>query len=150
MHSGITFYSSVQELRDLRPDMDKISELSSRYKIVGMHVFVFPDQDQDQDQAKLTVESFQVRNFAPLYGIDEESATGTSNCALACALWESGRLRSVAPGGLLSFHQGDGMGSPSRITVRLPEETGAAPWVGGSFAVRGHHVAVLPHVALAQ
>jgi predicted PhzF superfamily epimerase YddE/YHI9 len=26
------------------------------------------------------------RNFAPLYGIDEEAATGTSNGALACFL----------------------------------------------------------------
>lgn len=40
------------------------------------------------------------RNFAPLYGIDEESATGSSNGALACYLFENGML---SPGSERSY-----------------------------------------------
>lgn len=54
------------------------------------------------------------RNFAPLYGIDEEPATGTSNCALACYLFKCGiRLREYV------FEQGRNLSSVSRIVVRL-------------------------------
>lgn len=33
------------------------------------------------------------RNFAPLYDINEEAATGTSNGALACYLYEQHNLQ---------------------------------------------------------
>lgn len=66
---------------------------------------------------KAAAECYRVRNFAPAFGVVEESATGTSNCALACALWASGE---AARGHVLTFAQGEGMGMPSRITVLPP------------------------------
>lgn len=54
------------------------------------------------------------RNFAPLYGIPEESATGTSNCALACYLHRYGH-----PASRYRFLQGVTMGRTSAIEVRL-------------------------------
>ncbi len=49
-------------------------------------------------------ETVKVRNFAPLVDIDEESATGTSNCALACLLKRK-----------IEALQGDIMEEPSTI-----------------------------------
>ncbi|HYE68252.1 MAG TPA: PhzF family phenazine biosynthesis protein, partial [Anaerovoracaceae bacterium] len=56
------------------------------------------------------------RNFAPLYDIDEEAATGTSNGALTYYLYKNGLLR---PGTDNLFIQGEAMNRPSKITSRL-------------------------------
>merc|ERR1719215_2466455 len=100
--------------------MEAVSELSKELHVVGMHVFALRGTADGSEQ-------IPVRNFAPLYGIDEESATGTSNCALACALLSSGCV--VAGTQELTFAQGHCMDSPSRIAVRLPANRGGRPWV---------------------
>ena len=41
----------------------------------------------------------------------------------------------AVPGQMVLFSQGDGMGQPSRISVRVPKEPGGEPWVGGCFKV---------------
>jgi len=64
-----------------------------------------------------------------LYGIDEESATGTASCALACYLfrYREKKERYV-------FEQGHNLGAISRITVNLAHRQGEIEevWVGGS------------------
>ena len=125
-------------LKAMRPDMRRVAELSRILGTVGIHAF-----------CKKGSGPIIVRNFAPLFGIDEESATGTSNCALACALWESGDAPKGRP---LSFSQGIWMGAPSAISVSPPPpppslEGGGAdvvaaaaaavsgrPWVGGEYS----------------
>lgn len=52
------------------------------------------------------------RNFAPLYGIDEEAATGTSNGALTYYLHSQGRISEQD---VNTFIQGESMGKPSII-----------------------------------
>src|SRR5574341_61568 len=68
------------------------------------------------------------RNFAPLYDIDEESATGTSNCALACYLFKHVEQRDQ-----YVFEQGHCLGSLSRIIVNLSsqDDTITSVSVGG-------------------
>ena len=73
------------ELRELQPDMARLSRLSKGLDVVGLHAFCAPDAAHDGDDDGAMRIDLHVRNFAPLFGIDEESATGTSNCALACA-----------------------------------------------------------------
>jgi len=57
-------------LSDLSPDNEALIEMSNTHNVIGLHAY--------------TVENGRVycRNFAPLYGIDEEYATGTSNYGL--------------------------------------------------------------------
>lgn len=55
-------------------------------------------------------------NFAPLYDIPEECATGTSNGALTYYLYRRGLVR---PGEETLFMQGEHMHRPSRIRSRL-------------------------------
>ena len=55
------------------------------------------------------------RNFAPLYDINEEAATGTSNGALACYLHEQHNLQKE----VYVFEQGYSLQSPSEILVKL-------------------------------
>ena len=54
------------------------------------------------------------RNFAPLYGINEESATGTASCALACYLFKYYKQQPQ-----YVFEQGHNMGEISRIVVNI-------------------------------
>ena len=75
------------------------------------------------------------RNFAPSFDINEEAATGTSNCALACYLYQKIHLEQE----LYVFEQGYSLNSPSEIFVKLETNRKndiVKVYVGG----RGHYV----------
>lgn len=93
-------------LLTMRPDHDQIFRLSEKYDVIGMHVFAL------DPTSKVTA---YCRNFAPRYGIPEESATGSSNGALACYLFKHNVVEERA----MLFQQGDILNSPSDIHIRL-------------------------------
>ena len=103
----------------MTPDFSAITRLSLEKECIGIHAF---------SPAKETDLTAICRNFAPLYGIDEESATGTSNCALACYLY-----RYASKQDQYIFEQGRNLNSISRIYVKLDTEdnTITGVWVGG-------------------
>lgn len=98
----------MEALNGLAPDMKALSDLSEAYGVTGVHAFTLETGDG----------KVHCRNFAPLYDIDEEAATGTSNGALTYYLYKRGL---VAPGADNIFIQGEAMGRPSSITSRLTE-----------------------------
>ena len=110
-------------LAALKPDMEAISLLSKRLSVTGVHAFACAE------------DAVHCRNFAPLYGIDEESATGTSNGALTYYLY---RRDLVFPDKTNLFVQGEAMGKPSKVYSRLTQgENGVVSIrVGGSAVVR--------------
>ena len=111
---------SLEELESLSPDMAALTELSRELEVVGVHTFV---QTGDGYTA-------HVRNFAPLYGVDEESATGTANAALTHYLQRQGL---IPQGSECSFLQGEKMGRPSVVeTLLRPDGT---VYVGGRSCI---------------
>lgn len=90
-------------LETMNPKFDEITMLSEKYDTVGIHAFVIEG------------ERIICRNFAPRYDVPEESATGTSNCALACYLYHNNILRKKE----YIFEQGFSLNSPSEINVSL-------------------------------
>lgn len=96
-------------LNKVQPDMDAITAISKKYDVVGYHLFTL---DTPDDAAA------ECRNFAPLYDIPEESATGTSNGALLSYLYKYGQrtLREVQD---VTFRQGYSMNCPSEIKAGL-------------------------------
>ena len=88
-------------------DEGAVIDLSRRYGVVGFHLF-WPCPHGEA--------AAHCRNFAPLYAIPEEAATGTSNGALTYYLYRLGKL---AAGGENRFLQGEKMGKPSEILSRL-------------------------------
>lgn len=96
---------SVEHLEQLSPDFEMIANMSKEKEVVGVHAFTII---KESDVTAIC------RNFAPLYGIDEESATGTANCALACYLFKYYKQQSQ-----YVFEQGHNMGDISRIVVNL-------------------------------
>lgn len=101
--------SSVKALYHLEPKMNVISSLSEKYGVTGYHVFT-----TEAEEGFLC----ECRNFAPLYGIDEESATGTSNGALISYMYKYGVINKDKMDDLV-IKQGYSMGTPSQIYGKL-------------------------------
>ena len=91
-------------------DERTVTELSRRFDVTGVHMFCLGE------------EAVYCSNFAPLYDIPEECATGTSNGALTYYLYERSL---VEPERQNLFLQGEHMGRPSRILSRLTVQDGA-------------------------
>ena len=104
--------NSLGDLLNIKPDLDKITDISKKYGAVGYHAFSLETKHKS---------TAHCRNFAPLYGIPEEAATGTSSGALACYLFRHGRITDTQAQKLV-FEQGYGMRRPSEIFVRLDIE----------------------------
>ena len=89
---------------------EKVIELSKKYKVIGAHLFAL-----DKDK-KITA---FCRNIAPLVGIDEECATGTSNGALTYYLKDYNIISTEDKN---IFIQGESMGRASTILSRYKED----------------------------
>jgi len=123
--------SSAAMLSSIKPDDEALTALSEKYGVVGVHAFAMAgSEDQPETGGHVTA---YCRNFAPLYGIPEEAATGTSNGALTYYLYLH---ELIMPGDRASFVQGREMNRPSRIESLL-EIKDAAPTiqVGGTGVI---------------
>lgn len=96
-----------ESLRKIKPNFEEMKKISKEKDVIGMHMFTL---NNDEELTAIC------RNFAPLYGINEESATGTSNCALACYLFKYGIKKNK-----YVFEQGYELDNPSQIIVFLEE-----------------------------
>lgn len=105
---------SLSDLHSIKPNFEKVSEISKKYDVVGYHLFTL---ETKFDSAA------HCRNLAPLYDIPEESATGTSSGALSCYLWKNGGVDNQQSQNLV-FEQGYSMKKPSEILVNLKVEEG--------------------------
>lgn len=100
---------SVEDLNHLRPDMAALSDLSREFEVTGVHAFAIADDGY----------TAHVRNFGPLYGIPEESATGTANGALTHYLHRRGIISAPTQ---CRFLQGEAMGRPSVVATALDND----------------------------
>lgn len=112
--------ATVDDLNALMPDMDALSDLSRELEVTGVHAFALSDDGY----------TAHVRNFGPLYGIPEESATGTANAALTHYLHRRGLITAPAAS---RFMQGEAMGRPSVVATALKPD--GSIWVGGSACI---------------
>lgn len=86
-----------------------VTELSKFYDVTGVHMFCLGGEDC----------TAYCSNYAPLYDIPEECATGTSNGALTYYLYLQGLVKA---GEENVFVQGEHMNRPSEIRSRLKVE----------------------------
>jgi PhzF family phenazine biosynthesis protein len=115
------------DLAGLRPDFAAIAALSEELHVVGYHVFARKPAGSERLAT--------ARMFAPLYGIDEEAATGMAAGPLACWLYDRAGERQTP----MLIEQGMFMQppSPSLLTARLELDAGkiARLFVGGRAKV---------------
>lgn len=116
--------ASQEDLNAMEPDMKALSDLSARYEVVGVHAFTL---DAEDDVTAHT------RNFAPLYDIDEEAATGTSNGALTYYFYLNDIIDGKANCKII---QGEKMDRPSVILTDIcTEGDSCLIKVGGSGVI---------------
>ena len=109
----------LETLEKAVQDEAEVTRLSKHYVVVGVHMFCPNTPDA----------AAHCRNFAPLYAIPEEAATGTSNGALTYYLYRRGLIHAGADN---RFVQGEKMGKPSEILSRITEDgSGVKVRVGG-------------------
>ncbi len=110
----------VDMLQSLQPNMEAITAITKRYEAVSIHPFAFSSDGF----------TAHVRDFAPQYGVPEESATGTANASLTYYLQQCGHLAAKAE---CAFIQGEMMGRPSVVATRIHADGNI--FVGGTAAV---------------
>ena len=110
----------VDTLQVLQPDMQAISGITKRLEAVSFHVFAFGNDGY----------TAHVRDFAPLYDIPEESATGTANASLTYYLQQCSHIPAEAE---CAFIQGETMGRPSVVATRIHADGNI--FVGGTASI---------------
>ena len=110
----------VDTLQALNPNMEAITAITKKYDAVSFHVFAFANDSY----------TAHVRDFGPLYGVPEESATGTANAALTFYLQQNGCLGVEAD---CSFMQGEAMGRPSVVATQIRKD--GTIYVGGTAVI---------------
>lgn len=100
-----------EKLDNLDIDMKELARISKSLGVIGVHAFHLPE---------LNSKVVYTRNFAPLVGIDEEAATGTSNGALIYFLKNK---KFTSEDNIISF-QGESMNRPSRIDCNIEKKDG--------------------------
>lgn len=107
-------------LNNLNINLKNLVEISKKYDVVGMHAYSI---DNDKIYA---------RNFAPLFGIDEESATGTSNAALTYLLYKEGLIKENI---INSIIQGEKINRASLINTQVINKDNPIIKVGGNSKI---------------
>ncbi|MBS4534959.1 PhzF family phenazine biosynthesis protein [Clostridium sp. D2Q-14] len=106
-------------LENLTIDYKKVSDLSKKLNVTGIHAFTIED-----DQV-------YTRNFAPLVGINEEAATGTANGALFYYLRENDIMNEKQ----IIIKQGEVLNRPSEILVKISDIKPDSIEVGGKASI---------------
>jgi len=110
-----------ETLDNLNIDIQSLIQISKKLNVTGVHAFYLP---------KLNSNEVYTRNFAPLVGINEEAATGTSNGALIYFLKKNKLIKS---NNIISY-QGESMGRPSEIYCSIEERNGKPTVIVGGTA----------------
>lgn len=114
LYTGIHWFvarlSNLKAIRNLRPDMASIAELSRREKVTGIQVFTTETEDPQCD--------FHVRTFLPNEGINEDPVCGTGNSCIGSYIVEHAIKSS---NGQIQFtsEQGLEVGRPGRVYVEV-------------------------------
>jgi PhzF family phenazine biosynthesis protein len=101
--------SNLETLSAIKPDFQKIAAVSQKYNAIGLHLFTLETLGESQ---------CTYSKFCTAVWYFEESATGTSNGALASYLFEYGEISREEATHLI-IEQGYSMNKPSEIIIEL-------------------------------
>jgi PhzF family phenazine biosynthesis protein len=98
---------SFDDLKHMTPDFKKVQKICEQIGAGSIHVFTFE-----------TIEPgslYHARNFAPLYGINEDPVTGTANGAVSSYVMKHKKIKENN----FICEQGDIIGRPGRVFVEI-------------------------------
>ena len=98
---------SFDTLQAMKPDFDEVKAICKNIGVGSFHVFTFETIEKNS--------AYHARNFAPIYGINEDPVTGTANGAVCSYLHKNKILKKKN----LVCEQGDIIGRPGRVFVKI-------------------------------
>ncbi len=101
---------SLDLLRNMKPDYRKVADVCRKIQVGSFHVFSFETIDPQS--------VYHARNFAPLYGIQEDPVTGTANGAVCSYLAKNHLIKKNK----VICEQGDSIGRPGRVFVEIRDD----------------------------
>jgi PhzF family phenazine biosynthesis protein len=115
----------AEQLRQLKPDVSRLTTLSAQLGAQGFFVFTLAPELPD-----VLVES---RMFCPALGIAEDPVSGNAHGMLGVYLARHGLLGPAAPKMHFAGAQGHHVNRPGRVEVELEQHDGAvvAVWIVG-------------------
>jgi PhzF family phenazine biosynthesis protein len=113
--------SSFEVLKQIKPDYPLVKRFCRKQQVGSLHVFTFDTFESDS--------LYHARNFAPLYGINEDPVTGTANGAICSYL----RRHQMLSSRRIICEQGDIIGRTGRVHVEFINED---VWVGGRATIK--------------
>jgi len=101
---------SFNVLKNIKPNFDKIKKICNKLGSGSFHVFTFETIESDS--------VYHARNFAPVYGVNEDPVTGTANGAVSSYLIKHKIIKDKN----LICEQGDIIGRPGRVFVDIDKD----------------------------
>ena len=101
---------SFDILKTVTPDFREIKKICQLLGVGSFHLFTFDTVEPGS--------TYHARNFAPLYGINEDPVTGTANGAISCYLIKNRIIKEKN----LTCEQGDIIGRPGRVYVEMDKD----------------------------
>lgn len=102
---------SYNVLKSITPDYEKIKDICIKNNFGSFHLFTFDTLEPRS--------VYHARNFAPVYGINEDPVTGTANGAVCSFLL----LNKIIHEDILVCEQGDIIGRPGRVFVEIAKNS---------------------------
>jgi PhzF family phenazine biosynthesis protein len=101
---------SYDDLKNIKPDFEKVKKICDKMGAGSFHVFTFETIEPNS--------IYHARNFAPVYGINEDPVTGTANGAVSSYLVKHKIIKDKS----LICEQGDIIGRPGRVFVEIDKD----------------------------
>jgi len=98
---------SFNIIKKIKPNSNKIKDICKKYGVGSIHTFTFDTIESDS--------IYHARNFAPLYGINEDPVTGTANGAV-CSYLFSNKIISKKE---IICEQGDIINRSGRVYINM-------------------------------
>ncbi len=98
---------SFKTIEEIDPDSNRIVDICRKYDVGSIHTFTF-----DAIESKSL---YHARNFAPLYGINEDPVTGTANGAVCSYLY----YNKIISSNNVICEQGDIINRAGRVFVEI-------------------------------
>jgi PhzF family phenazine biosynthesis protein len=102
---------SYDILKSIKPDFDEIKNVCNDLGVGSFHLFTF-----DTLEPKSV---YHARNFAPVYGVNEDPVTGTANGAVCSYLVKN----KIVKDNSFVCEQGDIIGRPGRVFVEINKDS---------------------------
>ena len=101
---------SYDVLKSIKPDFEKVKEICKKLDLGSFHLFTFDTLESES--------LYHARNFAPVYGINEDPVTGTANGAVCSYLLKN----NIIQNNKMICEQGDIIGRPGRVFVEINKD----------------------------